>query len=70
MLQDFYKVGPAAKREFDDIGLRASSAIAPHGRENRQSGIKVTDNLQDPMCIAAAVRKEDTRVFVGHQLQA
>jgi hypothetical protein len=36
----------------------------------RGAAIKVADSLQDPMCIAPAVRKEDTRAFVARQLQA
>jgi hypothetical protein len=32
--------------------------------------IKVTDSLQESMCIASAVGKEDTRAFVARRLQA
>jgi len=43
-------------------------------REKRKdyagAAIKVADSLQDPMCIASAVRKEDTRAFVARRLQA
>ena len=50
----------------------AKKVFSPRGTEGLRKGaaIKVADSLQDPMCIAAAVRKEDTRAFVARRLQA
>jgi hypothetical protein len=36
MPEDFYRVGPAEKRQFDDVGLRACSVTGQLGLRNRQ----------------------------------